>query len=79
MPSFSKKIFVLDQGVSEFQFDRIYTIGGIRYFVTVHGNGKYFHFNMLQRDGLWEIVHSEILPDWILALEVELANAILKH
>lgn len=79
MPSFSKKILVPNQGISEFQFDRIYTTDGIRYFVTVHRNGKYYHFNMHQRDGLWVIVNTEILPDCILELEVELANAILNH
>jgi hypothetical protein len=79
MPSFSKKILVPNQGNAEFQFDRIYTTEDIRYFVRVHRNSKYYHFNMHQRDGLWIIVNTEILPDWILELEVELANSILNH
>jgi hypothetical protein len=34
---------------------------------------------MQKPDDMWLIVGTKDLPDWIIALEVELANAILNH
>jgi len=34
---------------------------------------------MQKPDDMWLIVGAKDLPDWIIALEVELANAILNH
>jgi hypothetical protein len=79
MPSFLKKILVPEQGVLDFHFDRIYTVHGIQYFILVNNNKIYRRFRMQQKDGLWVLVGTETLPDWIIALEVELANAILNH
>ncbi|HZF66245.1 MAG TPA: hypothetical protein VEZ55_17270 [Chitinophagaceae bacterium] len=79
MPSFSRKILVPDKGVFDFHYDRIHTVSGTQYFILVNNNRVYHRFRMQQKEGLWVLVDTEKIPDWILQLEVELANAILRH
>lgn len=63
-----------------FRFNRIYTVKGNIYFVSVTGRrSAQHHFQMEQRGGTWKIVESPRPPDWIFKHEPALAHAILKQ
>lgn len=80
MPSFSQKISVPKTGTYTFTFTRIYTVDGIRYFVTVTDEGQKMHqFFMRQIEESWILVDTHNLPDWLIALEFEFEKVILNH
>lgn len=80
MPSFTKKIRVPNGGLYNFVFTRIYTVDGTHYFVTVaDGDSKVHQFHMKQVENAWMIAGTAMIPDWLIALEVELEKAILNH
>ena len=77
--SFSKQIRS-GGGIIEFNFIRIFTVKGLKYFVMVVGNNsKSYLFQMEQRNGRWGILNDPKLPKWICDLEEELEQAILEE
>ncbi len=79
MPHFTKRLQT-DFGNPEFIFDRIFTVGSIRYHAYVKDkNKKSIFFNMEVKEGVWFIVDSSKVPDWIVNLQSELSNAIIEH
>lgn len=80
MPQFSKKIAIPNGGTITFDFTRIYTTHGLRYFVFVADKDlKTYTFKVDNIDGSWVIVDKETLPNWIIGLEGEFEKAILDH
>ena len=81
MPVFSKKIYVREIGNLEFQFNRLFTVDGTRYFITVvDKEHNSHHFKMRPGpNGSWIIEKNEELPVWLFSLEPQLEEAIKKH
>jgi hypothetical protein len=79
MRYFTKSIDTTD-GSFLFHFNRIYTVEGTRYHVSVADKrGHSLSFNMHQIDSKWKLVNSSNCPSWILTLEPELSRAIIEH
>lgn len=61
----------------DFSFLRIYTVDGVKFFVSViEGATKSYHFTIQKRGDGWKIDDAPKVPDWIMALEPEFALAI---
>lgn len=78
MPKFSKKIST-DQRNFEFHFNRIYTVDGREYHVSVKDHYSSHHFLMNEGEGQWRISEATKTVEWIKDLEPELGKAILEH
>jgi hypothetical protein len=79
MPHFTKR-FRTDFGNPEFTFDRLFACGGFRYHIFVlNQDRKTCVFNMEIVDKRWRILYAPTNPAWIIELEAELSNAIIKH
>jgi hypothetical protein len=79
MPHFAKRI--LSGGSSpEFLFNRIFTISGICYHVSVKSiSNKNHYFMMHEKNGSWMFSDEGILPQWIRDLGTQLQTAIIEH
>jgi len=74
--TFSQKMYT-SKGVIQFDFLKIHTVRGIRYFVTAMDDKAHYHlFAMEQVNYAWTILDKEKVPDWIIELEEPLAQAI---
>lgn len=80
MPHFTKHI-ATSIGRLEFFFNRIYTVNGTRYHVSVKDDQRLTHtFYMEIKNSNWEIVKVPSQPPhWVLEVEQELATAIDNH
>lgn len=79
MSDFSKKIQV-EEGVLKFDFMRVYTVQGVRYYVAVvDKSGKAHLFQMQEKESQWKIVLAPKAPDWILEIEAQLGEAISEN
>lgn len=67
------------EGLLVFTFNRIYTVKGTIYFVSVTGQDRRHHFHMEERSGSWKIVEAPKPPDWLLQLEKELGETISQN
>ncbi len=77
MQNFTKRILVLQGFNPEFFFNRIYTVKGTIYHVSVLDKKRHTYiFNMEQRDSKWKIINAAKFPGWIMNVEHELENAI---
>jgi len=78
MSSFTKNIETQKGGLT-FYFNRIYTVNGVKYHVSVR-NGRFTHYFMME-DGneQWHFTDITALPDWIIILERKLENVIHQH
>jgi hypothetical protein len=64
----------------EFFFSRVYTVAGVRYFVSVTDTErKSWLFNMQERNGEWQIINAPKVPDWIIDVEKQLEWAIYNN
>lgn len=80
MPHFKKTLPVKEVGNLDFYFNRIYTVSGLRYHVSVMDrSSKSFHFTMEAQGAKWKIIPVPEPPDWILNLEERLADAVMHH
>jgi hypothetical protein len=80
MPNFTKRILVRDKFNPEFLFNRIYTVDGVRYHVSVMDADRHvFAFNMEEKYGRWKIINAPKIPDWIMNIEKELEDAIFEN
>jgi hypothetical protein len=75
MADFVKKLDTPD-GRLAFTFNRIYTVKGVSYFISVFRKSTPHFFHMESRDGTWRMVDAPKPPEWICQYENELANFI---
>ena len=79
MPHFTKHIDT-SIGRLEFFFNRIYTVNGTRYHVSVKdGKRVTYTFYLETKNDTWQVVKVPTPPDWILAVESDLARVVEKH
>ena len=79
MPHFTKLLHTKEGNVI-FYFNRIYTVEGTRYHVSVMDTTRHsFAFNMQENRGTWKMVNTGSCPEWIIKLEPEISNAIIEH
>jgi hypothetical protein len=75
-----KKRFSTDFGKAEFFFNRLFTVRGIRYHISVCDDKRIScFFNMERKDGEWYIIEATEVPGWIMLLERELSKAIIDY
>jgi len=81
MKDFASFIPVQDGLTAQFVFSALHTTSGSRYFVSVIGrNEQAYVFTMkLRDDHSWKIVDAPKLPQWIMAMESRLEEAILEN
>ena len=76
MQHFTKRIEVNDSYYG-FYFNRIYTVEGVRYHISVVDKERKAHsFNMMEKKGVWVLVKPETCPEWIAKLEPTLSGII---
>jgi hypothetical protein len=78
MPHFTKEI-TTHRGTFNFYFNRIFTVNGTKYHVSVRGGGITYYFMMEEEDGKWKVSTIPMPSNWIIDLETELEKAILEH
>ena len=79
MQDFTKRIAIQEGFKPEFLFNQIYTVHGVRYYVSVKDKDRRtLAFNMEEKNGRWKIVDAPKVPDWIINIEDKLEEAILK-
>jgi hypothetical protein len=75
--NFKKAITSLDNQNHIFHFNRIYSVDGLMYHVSVKNLNNYSHnFLMVQKDGHWFFKDIKVTPQWIIELEPQLEAAI---
>ncbi|HYH16299.1 MAG TPA: hypothetical protein VD794_13815 [Flavisolibacter sp.] len=76
MREFQKNI-VVEGGSLTFAFNRIFYVGGVKYFVCViDKDAKGYFFNMEQRGDRWQVLDAPKVPQWIKDIEADLAATI---
>lgn len=79
MGSFIKNIEA-DGRTIEFSFMRIFTVDGVKFFVTTHDKGgRPVLFQMEVKKGEWKIINAPKVPEWIIRKENELSNSIIEN
>lgn len=78
MPQFTKHIQT-ERGMIPFYFNRIYTVNGTKYHVTVRDGKSTHYFMMGDGNGQWHFSDITFLPDWVMVLERKLEEAIIEH
>ena len=80
IPHFTKRIEV-EKGYVSFYFNRIYTVEGVRYYVSVidPNTKRVVMFQMHEKEGKWSILHFLDYPFWIVQLEAQLSEIIINH
>jgi hypothetical protein len=78
MPHFTKELKT-DFGYAEFVFNRMYTVEGMRYYVSVNDNNHNSYFFRMQALGSRWIVVDKNVPEWVLKLQNELSDAVVEH
>ena len=70
----------MGQDAITFHFNRIYTVDGIRYHLSVKTALRVSHYFMMQeKEGGWYFSNSKILPIWLIEMERMLEKAILER
>lgn len=76
-PFFTSPIDSTEGETLTFYFDRIFTVRGVRYSVSVYiTHSPLYHFLMESKKDGWYFSDSTLLPDWIRVLEKNLGQAI---
>jgi hypothetical protein len=78
MPGFTRNILHKDESY-QFEFNRVYTIEGGRYHVSVRKEGIAHYFMMYLESGKWYLSQALQQSQWIIELENKLSDAILEH
>jgi hypothetical protein len=77
MQNFTKRIPINQEFNPEFFFNRIYTVHGVRYHISVMDKQRAVYIlHMEIEKGKWYLVNKAKLPEWILAVEDKLEKAI---
>jgi hypothetical protein len=69
-------LFTKQIGEYTFNFNRIITVGGIKYHVSVWDGSSSHYFIMNELDNGWEISTAPQMPDWIMKYERKISQAI---
>jgi hypothetical protein len=77
MSNFIKQIEI-DGQMLEFNFARIHTVSGAKYFVTVADSISEYHFVIEKTSGEWMLNDAPKVPQWIHDLEARLVGAIVE-
>jgi len=77
MHSFYKSLNVKTTS-REFNFNRLYSGAGIRFYVSVMDNYQSYLFTMEKKMGEWKIIDAPKVPTWIHDREKELSTAIIE-
>jgi hypothetical protein len=76
MQHFTRRIQTRE-GFYSFYFNRIYTVAGIRYHISVVDNEKkVISFLMEKKESTWHFVNPSNCPEWILSFEEQLSSII---
>jgi hypothetical protein len=76
MQHFTKRI-TIGQSFLNFYFNKIFTVEGIRYHVSVVGTDKKaYSFNMELKENDWVLSNPRNCPSWITDLEKEFSQTI---
>ena|SRR5215212_7474218 len=78
MPHFTKRVST-DDGVVNFYFNRVYTVNGIKYHISVTKKQRSHYFMMEDGEAGWHFSDITSLPEWIIELEKKLETAIVEH
>jgi hypothetical protein len=79
MQHFTKRIEVEGYFYS-FYFNRIYTVEGVRYHVSVVDRNRKAHsFNMKKDEGKWVLANPRKYSGWIVKLESKLSDIIIEN
>lgn len=78
MPHFTKQIQTT-LGLKTFHFNRIFTVNGTKYHLSVTEHATSYYFLMEERNGSWLIAETIELPLWIRQADKELEKAIWEH
>jgi len=77
MSIFSKKIVIPNAYTVEFSFTRIFTVHGLRWFVSAADiNLKHIKFYMENTSEGWKIVKGPLVPQWLHEIENDLNKTI---
>jgi hypothetical protein len=81
MQSFTKRLATPDPAFRpEFFFNKIYTVAGVRYHVSVQDKDRQSYFFIMEnRNGAWKIINAPQVPQWILDAEKQLEQCIVEH
>jgi hypothetical protein len=80
MPSFTKRIQVSPGEFLSFNFNRIYTVEGLNFFISfIDNKHESFHFKMKEEGHSWKIIERKNIPSFILMMEDEFSKAIREH
>lgn len=78
--NFKKPLPIVEGFVPIFSFNRITTVNGIEFLVSViDKSGIIHHFTMQQGETRWKIVEVGKVADWIAQVEGELEKAIFEN
>ena len=77
--NFQKALTSLDKKTYVFHFNRIYTVNGVCYHISVRTQGHISHYFMMEEDnGGWYFSDMALLPQWLIEMERQLEAAIIK-
>ena len=80
MKDFSKEICITNNFCPEFIFNGLHTIAASRYYISVLDDERHsYFFNMEEKGGSWKIIDAPKVPDWIMAIEKKLEDAIFEN
>lgn len=80
MPTFKKRIAISEGFNPEFLFNRVYTVSGVHYFISVMDQAhKHYNFSMEERNGCWKVMEASAWPEWVSSAEGALEEAIFEH
>ena len=65
--------------ILDFNFIRVYTVDGVRYFYFDWWPLKSYLFYMKKQNRIWTIANKDKFPNWILELEENLEQAIVQN
>jgi hypothetical protein len=75
--NFTQRIAIEHGFNPEFFFNRIYTVQGFRYFISVLDQKRNTHnFSMEDKGEHWEIIDPSKVPGWIKKVEPQLNEAV---
>jgi hypothetical protein len=78
MQHFFKKLEIDNTSIN-FYFNRIHTVEGDRFHISVYGKDKKAYSFLMKQEGEgWKLIHPDNCPDWIIKAEDQLSNIIIE-
>jgi hypothetical protein len=79
MQVFSRRVYNSRGGDLIFNFAKIYTSKGERWFITFADYPYNYSFYMKPENGSWVIEYNTTLPEYLIEVEKQLAQVIMEH